>query len=72
MRNRIKLIENNQDPLVCDGVYSGHLNGGIMEWECPITDEPRQSQGEFECDGEFFYHRECTESGELIYIVRAK
>lgn len=60
------------EPLVYDGTYSGHLHDGIMEWECPITNEPRQSQGEFDCDGEYYYHRECTESGDLIYIVRAK
>jgi len=65
-------LTTNERELVIQGTYSGNLHQGIMEWVCPITDESRQSQGEFNCDGDYYYHRECTDGGELIYIVRAK
>lgn len=57
--------------MIINGNYSGYLNDGVMEWTCPITDEPMQSEGEFNCDGDYYYHEVTDDDGRLIYIVKA-
>lgn len=57
--------------IIIQGTYSGHLHEGVMEWECPFTDEPKWCQGEFDCDGEYYIHKVTDDDNKVIYIVKA-
>lgn len=53
-----------------DGEYSGYLHGGTMMFEHPDGERNIVVDGEFECDGEYYYHR--FEWEGVRYVVKAK
>lgn len=53
-----------------DGEYSGYLHGGTMMFEHPDGRCNKIVHGEFDCDGEYYYHR--FEWEGVQYVVKAK
>lgn len=59
------------DVCTIEGHYDGHLFGGDMWWECPYSGDMMHSFGQFDCDGEYYWHDVYGENGLLLYKVKS-
>lgn len=53
------------------GTYSGHDDNLIIEWTCPTTGKQLTCQGQFEDDGDAYYHDVFDEDDNFLYTVIA-
>jgi hypothetical protein len=62
-------LEWATDLMYVDGVYTGHLNDGTMEWVCPLTNETKVAWGQFEVVDDEFQHTVTDENNNVLYVV---
>ena len=61
------------EPQVVIGEFSGHMNDGTFQWDCPSTGVVKTAWGEFNYDASWgFYHKVYDENDKLIYIVKER
>jgi len=56
--------------LIVIGSYKGNLHDGVMEWDCPFTNEPKSAWGQFEVSDDAYVHKVYA-NDDLAYTVIA-
>ena len=64
------LLDTIVDVPVVIGEFSGHMNDGTFQWDCPSTGVVKTAWGEFAFDETGYYHNVYDENDKLIYIVK--